>query len=63
MGNANDNNMKELRLKLYDQIEALEEKLKGFDTDNYGNSADESNMSIRDQMDDLSRQISATWVR
>jgi hypothetical protein len=63
MESKTNNDMKELRLKLYDQIEALEEKLKGFDTDNYGNSTDESNMSIRDQMDDLSRQISATWVR
>ena len=53
--------MKELRLELYTQIEALEVKLRNesLDVDQYGFAPSE----IRDEIRELENRISETWAR
>ena len=54
--------MKELRNDLYERIETLENELRSFDTDQYGNSYCDRSLEIKNQIDQLETEISKTWV-
>jgi hypothetical protein len=55
--------METLRNNLYNKIEALEAKLKNFDTNEYGFSYDPESIEISDQISELETEISETWIK
>lgn len=54
--------MKTLRNELYNQIEKLENQLKGFDSDQYGFSNNVEALIIGEKINDLETEISNTWI-
>ena len=55
--------METLRLELYNEIEILENKLRSFDTDQYGMSHSNESFNISNRIDELETLISETWSK
>jgi hypothetical protein len=59
--NKKNEKMENLRQSYYDQIEVLELKLQGFDSDQYGSAVAQEAVEIGAQIDELETKISETW--
>jgi hypothetical protein len=59
--NKKNEKMENLRQSYYDQIEVLELKLQGFDSDQYGSAVAQEAIEIGSQIDELETKISETW--
>jgi hypothetical protein len=55
--------MENLRQSYYDQIEVLELKLQGFDSDQYGNSTDPRAFEIANEINELETKISESFIK
>jgi hypothetical protein len=61
--NKKNEKMENLRQSYYDQIEVLELKLQGFDSDQYGSAVAQEAVEIGAQIDELETKISETWSK